>query len=251
MRLVRVMCSGRVDLAHILRAFDQGADGVFIGGCRLGECNYITHGNYHALNLTLLTKRIFERIGLNPKRLKVSFMSGGEGNLFASEVDSFCNTVKELGPIGQADRISKEELTAALEKINFLVPYIKIKKRDKLTVRLQSETDYENHFSLEEINQLIDEAVSYYIDPDKCQACMLCARNCPVEAIDGGKSVIHVIDQDKCIKCGTCLDVCPTRFGAVTTISGGPVPPPLPVEERTIARKGRKEQTTSTEKAHP
>jgi len=248
MRLVRLMCSGRVDLAHILRAFAKGADGVFIGGCRLGECNYITHGNYHALNLALLSKKIFEHIGLNPRRLHIAFMSGGEGNLFASEVDGFCKTIKELGPIGQSEEISPARLEEVMTDITRLVPYIKIVKHDKLTVCLDDETAYENHFSLQEIKGLFDEVASYYIDPAKCQACMICARSCPVEAIDGGKSVIHVIDQDKCIKCGTCLNACPTRFGAVTKIVGGPVPPPLPVEQRTISRKGGKEKTTSTEK---
>ena len=50
-RLIRVMCSGRVDLEFVLRAFSNGMDGVFVGGCRLNECNYITHGNYDALNM--------------------------------------------------------------------------------------------------------------------------------------------------------------------------------------------------------
>jgi len=56
MRLIRVMCSGRVDLAFVLKAFANGMDGVFIGGCRLNECNYVTHGNYHALNMVLLLR---------------------------------------------------------------------------------------------------------------------------------------------------------------------------------------------------
>ena len=51
------MCSGRVDLAFVLRAFSKGVDGVFIGGCHLNECNYITHGNYHALNMVLLCQK--------------------------------------------------------------------------------------------------------------------------------------------------------------------------------------------------
>jgi NADH:ubiquinone oxidoreductase subunit F (NADH-binding)/(2Fe-2S) ferredoxin len=68
------------------------------------------------------------------------------------------------------------------------------------------------------------ELISYYIDPKKCQACLLCLRNCPVEAISGGKNLVHVIDQDKCTKCGACLEVCPSRFGAVVKLSGVPVP---------------------------
>jgi F420-non-reducing hydrogenase iron-sulfur subunit len=89
-------------------------------------------------------------------------------------------------------------------------------------------------FTSEEIDRLFSEVVSYHIDPEKCQACMICLRKCPVEAITGGKRQIHVIDQDKCIKCGTCFDACPPRFGAVEAIAGGPVPPALPEDERAI-----------------
>jgi NADH:ubiquinone oxidoreductase subunit F (NADH-binding)/(2Fe-2S) ferredoxin/Pyruvate/2-oxoacid:ferredoxin oxidoreductase delta subunit len=84
------------------------------------------------------------------------------------------------------------------------------------------------------------ELISYYIDPDKCKACMMCLRKCPAEAITGGKNQIHVIDQEKCTKCGTCFEVCPDRFGAVTRISGEPVPPPIPEEARIIAKKSKK-----------
>jgi NADH-quinone oxidoreductase subunit F len=78
---------------------------------------------------------------------------------------------------------------------------------------------------------------AYYIDPEKCKACLICLRNCPAEAIEGGKNKIHVINQEKCTKCGTCFDLCPPRFRAVKRISGSPVPPPPPLEERTVARK--------------
>jgi F420-non-reducing hydrogenase iron-sulfur subunit len=253
MRLVRLMCSGRVDLAHLLRSFARGADGVFIGGCRFGECNYITHGNYHALNLSLLCRRILEHIGLNPKRLHIAFMSGGEGNLFASVVDDFCKTIKELGPIGQSDKIAPADLDAAISEVTPLIPYIKIEKHDKLTARLKSEVEYQDHFSLDEVRSLLTGAASYYIDPEKCQACMICARSCPVDAIESGKGLIHVIDQDKCIKCGTCLQACPSRFGAITRVDDGPPPPALPQGERTIVRKvGRTNVSgTSTQRAMP
>ena len=80
------------------------------------------------------------------------------------------------------------------------------------------------------------ELISYYIDPSKCQACMICLRSCPTGAIDGGKGKIHVIDQSKCSKCNTCFEVCPPRFGAVVKMSGEPVPPPPSEEDRVIAR---------------
>jgi NADH-quinone oxidoreductase subunit F len=78
--------------------------------------------------------------------------------------------------------------------------------------------------------------ISYYINPEKCQACQICFRQCPVEAIEGGKGLVHIIDQDKCTRCGTCLSACPPRFSAVSVISGEPVPPPPPDSERVVAR---------------
>jgi len=97
--------------------------------------------------------------------------------------------------------------------------------------------EYEAHIKEQRCPAYVCKAlISYYIDPDKCKACMICLRNCPAEAIIGGKDEIHVIDQDKCTKCGTCLDVCPARFGAVRKLSGEPVPAVPPPEERVVVR---------------
>jgi F420-non-reducing hydrogenase iron-sulfur subunit len=238
-RLIRVMCSGRVDLEFVLRAFSNGTDGVFIGGCRLNECNYITQGNYHALNMVLLCKKIMEHIGLNPERLTIEFMSSGEGILFTEVISDFGKRVKALGPLGTSEGIDKAELKSKLEEVTKLVPYIKIVEKEKLESRLEKAEQYDGFFTAEEIDKLFSEVPSYYIDPEKCQACMICLRRCPVEAIAGGKNQIHVIDQDKCIKCATCFEACPPRFGAVKEISGEPVPPPVPEEKRTIVRKSK------------
>jgi len=234
------MCSGRVDLEFILRAFAKGMDGVFIGGCRLNECNYITHGNFHALNMVVLCKKIMEHIGLNPERLRIEFMTSGEGILFAEVMNDFSRQVEQLGPLGKREGLDPGELKSKLDDIRRLVPYIKLEKRDKLALRFDNLEEYNALYSADEIDKLFSEVVSYYIDPDKCQACMICLRKCPVEAIVGGKSRIHVIDQDKCIKCGTCFEACPPRFGAVNKIIGKPAPPPVPEEQRAIVRKKKK-----------
>jgi NAD-dependent dihydropyrimidine dehydrogenase PreA subunit len=84
--------------------------------------------------------------------------------------------------------------------------------------------------------------MTYYIDPEKCQACMICYRNCPVNAVIGEKNHIHVIDQKKCIKCGSCYEMCPSRFSAVKKISGEPVPSPLPEDQRLIQRSKKEKQ---------
>jgi coenzyme F420-reducing hydrogenase delta subunit/ferredoxin len=241
-RLIRVMCSGRVDLEFVLRAFSNGMDGVFIGGCRLNECNYITHGNYHALTMVLLLKRIMEHIGLNPERLRIDFMSSAEGVAFAEVMSEFGNEVTKIGPLGKAEGIEPNELKARLAEVTKLVPYIKMVNQEKLSTRLRNPDEYDKLFTKEEVGKLFSEVISYYIDPEKCQACMTCARRCPVEAILSAKNQVHVIDQDKCIKCGTCLEACPPRFAAVTKISGGPVPPPLPEDKRAIVRKGKEKK---------
>ena len=233
------MCSGRVDLEFVLRAFSNGMDGVFIGGCRLNECNYITHGNYDALNMVLLCRKIMEHIGLNPERLRIEFMSSAEGILFAEVMREFGNKVNKLGPLGKAEGIDHNALKSKLAEITKLVPYIKLVKKEKLASRLENPEEYDHLFTKDEIERLFSEVISYYIDPEKCQACMICAQRCPVEAIISAKNQIHVIDQEKCIKCGTCFEACPTKFGAVTKISGEPVPPPIPEEKRTIVRKSK------------
>lgn len=240
-RLIRVMCSGRVDLEFVLRAFSNGTDGVYIGGCRLNECNYITHGNYHALNMVLLCKRIMEHIGLNPDRLRIQFLSAAEGILFSEVMSEFSNKVKELGPLGKGEGIDQNECKSKLAEIRRLVPYIKMVKNEKLASRLKSPEEYDRLFTKDEIDELFSQVVSYYIDPAKCQACLICAKRCPVEAILSAKNMVHVIDQEKCIKCGTCFEVCPPRFGAVIKIPGGPVPLPIPEERRMIVRKSREE----------
>ena len=98
--------------------------------------------------------------------------------------------------------------------------------------------EYEAHIKEKRCPALsCKQLIAYHIDPDKCQACMICLRKCPADAIDGGKKKIHIIDQEKCTNCGTCFEVCPPRFGAVEKISGVAVPAPIPEDERNITRK--------------
>jgi len=154
------MCSGRIDLEFILRAFSNGQDGVFIGGCRLNECNYITHGNYDALSNTYLCRKIMEHIGLNPERLRIKFMSAADGNLLAEYTDDFTNKVKELGPLGKSEGIDENELKFKLEAAIKLVPYMRLVERERLRVPVKSKEAYTEFFESSEINALIDEIFS-------------------------------------------------------------------------------------------
>ncbi|HIH98706.1 MAG TPA: hydrogenase iron-sulfur subunit [Thermoplasmata archaeon] len=95
---IRVMCSSRVSPEHIFQAFDQGADGVFVAGCHPGDCHYI-NGNYKTLRKVKLTKKMLEQIGINPKRLRLEWISSVEGVKFAEVVREMTEELKELGPI--------------------------------------------------------------------------------------------------------------------------------------------------------
>jgi Fe-S-cluster-containing hydrogenase component 2 len=181
-------------------------------------------------------------MGLNPERLRISFMSGAEANIFVESTNDFVKKIKELGPVGKGEGMDKDVLKSKLEEVKKLVPYIKVAKREKLTSRLENHDEYESFFTKEEIDTLFNEVVSYYIDPTKCQACTTCARRCPVEAIISAKGQVHIVDQEKCIKCGTCFEACPPRFGAVTKIIGEPVPPPLPEDKRAIVKKSKEKE---------
>ena len=90
------MCTGRVDLEFVLRAFSNGADGVFIGGCWLGECHYVTEGNYDALFNMHLGRKLLERIGINPKRLRLEWIVPDDPYDFVKKVASFKELVAKL-----------------------------------------------------------------------------------------------------------------------------------------------------------
>ncbi len=97
-RLIRLMCSGRLDPTFVLRAFSGGADGVLITGCHPGECHYIEQ-NYKALRRYLLLKRVLSGMGIDPQRLKLVWASAAEGARFANEVDLFVQEIRKLGPL--------------------------------------------------------------------------------------------------------------------------------------------------------
>jgi len=153
------MCSGRVDLKFILRAFLNGQDGVLIGACRLNECNYVTHGNYDALGNAHLCRKIMEHIGLNPERLRIEFMSGADGILLAEVTNDFVKKVKELGPLGKGERIDEKSLKLNLEAATKLIPYIKLVERERLRVPVKSEEAYNKYFTSDEVNRLFDELI--------------------------------------------------------------------------------------------
>lgn len=96
-RMIRVMCSGTVDPLFILEALSKGADGVFIGGCHPGDCHYQL-GNYKTQRKIALVKRLLSQLGMDPRRVRLEWVSAAEGGRFAQVVTDFVEEIKTLGP---------------------------------------------------------------------------------------------------------------------------------------------------------
>ena len=153
------MCTGRVDLAFIFRAFSNGKDGVFIGGCWPGECHYITEGNYLALSTMHIGKKLLEMIGVNPERLRLEWISASEGSRYAEVMNDFSKTVKSSGPLGTGEGIDQNGLKRKLEAVQNLIPYIKLVEREKLRVSLRSVDEYNEFFASDEFDRLFQELI--------------------------------------------------------------------------------------------
>ncbi len=97
-RVVRVMCSGRVDAQMILEGFRAGADGVLVLGCHPGDCHYKT-GNMSAQNRMALVANLLGQFGIAPGRFRLDWVSAGEGERFSQVVTEMIDTVRELGPL--------------------------------------------------------------------------------------------------------------------------------------------------------
>jgi coenzyme F420-reducing hydrogenase delta subunit len=151
------MCTGRVDLAFMLRAFLKGADGVFIGGCWPGECHYVTEGNYDALSNVHLCRKLMERIGVSPERLRIEWISAAEGSRFAEVVNDFVKTLKALGPLGAGEGERGDGLKRKLEAVDKLVPYIKLVEREKLRLPVKSEAAYNEFYESLELDRLFED----------------------------------------------------------------------------------------------
>lgn len=151
-------------------------------------------------------------------------------------LDRICEGEGETGDIELLEEISEVVRDASLCALGQTAP------NPVLSTTKYFRDEYEAHIEGKRCPAGVCKAlISYYIDPDKCTACGICLRDCPVEAISGGKNLVHIIDQDKCTKCSTCFEVCPTRFSAVVKISGEPVPVAPPLGTKVARKKGKQE----------
>jgi F420-non-reducing hydrogenase iron-sulfur subunit len=114
-RLIRLMCSGRLDPTFVLKAFAGGADAVLVSGCHPGDCHYVEQ-NYKALRRYHLMRRVLTQMGIEPGRLKLLWASAAEGAIFASEINKFVEEVRQLGPLNWG-RIEQPTTVPSAEEV--------------------------------------------------------------------------------------------------------------------------------------
>ena len=98
LRVIRVMCSGRVDPNFVLDALSKGADGVLVCGCHPGDCHY-QEGNHKCLRRVPITQKLLEGMGVDPRRLRLEWVSASEGSRFTQVVSEFTEQIRALGPL--------------------------------------------------------------------------------------------------------------------------------------------------------
>lgn len=188
------MCTGRVDLAFILRAFAKGADGVIISGCWPGECHYVTEGNFDALGTVRLAQKVLARVGLRPERLRVEWVGASEGTRFAEIMTDFSRQVGALGPTGSVEGVDRPTLDARLEAATKLVPYIKLVQREKLTPPTRTEKGIDRFFASDEANAVFDELIAGKLVPGPAFApptASPCQLACPL-GTEAWRYVAHI-----------------------------------------------------------
>lgn len=102
-RIIRVMCSGRVDATFVFKALADGADGVLIAGCHPGDCHY-SEGNYNTMRRYELMTKVLDQLGVEKERVRLEWISAAEGHDFARVVNEFTETIRQLGPFNSGER---------------------------------------------------------------------------------------------------------------------------------------------------
>ena len=201
-RVVRVMCSGRVDPLFVLKALESGADGVLVMGCHPGDCHYIS-GNIKAERRAKFLSHILEQLGLGD-RFELHWVSASEGPKFQETISNFIGKIKGIGP----------------SPINLIPDDVHISKEDQkrehihdALISLAKAMDFHPDGPIEfEENDVMEGYGFPKWDPDKCIGCGTCYRNCPEGVIqmddrDGWRYIGH--NSFNCRTCRICEDLCP------------------------------------------
>jgi len=152
-RVIRVMCSGRVDPLFVFSAFKAGADGVIVAGCNLGDCHYVDC-NFQALVMGELVQILMRLIGLNTERFKFEWVSSAEPARLVEDLKNFFQVVKALGPLGSSEGLSLEDLEFRLGCAELVCQNMQVRATyGNITKELKKLSD----FSIKTIRQKVEE----------------------------------------------------------------------------------------------
>jgi len=158
-RVIRVMCSGRVDPVIVLEMFANGADGVMVTGCHPGDCHYL-EGNLYAERRIKMLKKLMACAGLEPERLRLEWVSAAEGARFAEIVNDFTNQIKHIGPSPLAGEKPNETILASIQAAERAAGSSRLRtlvgREKKLT---EDENVYGEKVAQGEFDKLMDESV--------------------------------------------------------------------------------------------
>ena len=158
-RIIRLMCTGRVDPTMVVDAFIEGADGIMVVGCHFGDCHYIS-GNYQARAKMGLAQRTLGYVGLNPARVAFNQCSSAEGDRFVSQVTAFQSAIQEMGPLGSAERFQLPDLKEKLETAKAALSSEKLRwVAGKFTVFENEGNKYGERFTEHEMWRTLDTIV--------------------------------------------------------------------------------------------
>lgn len=160
LRVIRVKCSGRVDPAFVVDGFLAGMDGVLVGGCHPGECHYI-RGNCEAMNTINITKLLLKHIKVDPRRLRLCWVSASEGVRFSRVVQEFTDDVRKLGPLGQGEAEDKTKLTLELRAARAVAGRQKMRwLLGQVTPLTEKGNHYGERFTYHELERMFSGVIS-------------------------------------------------------------------------------------------
>lgn len=181
-RIIRVMCSGRVDPVFIFKAFETGSDGVLVSGCHPGECHYIS-GNLKAEERVKATKQLLEMLGLEPERLRLEWISAAEGGKFSRVVSEFTEDLRQIGPViplktERKRAMSSDQLLKVFKETN--VQYcLECGKCTSSCPIARTGADYSPRKTVERFQLGLENKILMGNNLWRCLTCYLCSKRCP------------------------------------------------------------------------